>query len=102
MSTITFTHHDGTETDVAAQPGHSVMRTAVLNNIAGIVAECGGNAMCATCHVFTDPSDALPVMRDDEDEMLDCTSEERQDDSRLSCQLPALDGLRVRIPETQL
>lgn len=102
MPTITFQHHDGTETAVLAEAGNSVMRTAVLNNIEGIVAECGGNAMCATCHVFTDQRAELPAMRDDEDEMLDCTAEERQDDSRLSCQLPAIDGLLVRIPETQL
>lgn len=102
MPTITFQHHDGTETPVEAEAGNSVMRTAVLNNIEGIVAECGGNAMCATCHVFTDAIAGLPSMKDDEDEMLDCTAEERRDDSRLSCQLPALDGLLVRIPETQL
>lgn len=102
MPTLTFLHHDGTETAVTAQPGNSVMRTAVLNNIEGIVAECGGNAMCATCHVFTESIAGLPGMSEAEDEMLDCTAEERRDDSRLSCQLPALDGLLVRIPETQL
>ena len=40
-----------------------------------------------------------------EDELLHCTSSPRQDNSRLSCQLPVsaeLDGLVVHVPETQI
>jgi 2Fe-2S ferredoxin len=82
------------------------MQGAVAHGIAGIVAECGGNAMCATCHVYTAPADAdkLPEVTDDGDEMLDCTSTARAAGSRLSCQ-PAttteMDGLVVRIPAAQ-
>ncbi len=102
MTTIVYEHADGSESTILAKPGDSVMRTAVLNNVPGIVAECGGNAMCATCHVYVAPIPGLPDVADAEDEMLDCTAEERGADSRLSCQLPAVDGLRVRIPETQI
>ena len=40
-----------------------------------------------------------------EDELLDGTASERAPNSRLSCQIPVtaeLDGLTVRVPETQV
>jgi 2Fe-2S ferredoxin len=63
--------------------------------------------MCATCHVYVDEAhlDRLPAMESDEDEMLESTASPRMDNSRLSCQLDVtdeLDGLVVRLPETQL
>ncbi|MFB0836103.1 2Fe-2S iron-sulfur cluster-binding protein [Arthrobacter halodurans] len=100
---LTYLQPDGTSATVEADPGHTVMRAALANNVEGIVAECGGNAMCATCHVYVDPkSDALlPPVGANEDELLDCTAAERRSGSRLSCQLPAVDGLTVRVPECQ-
>jgi ferredoxin len=73
----------------------------------GIVAECGGSAMCGTCHVYVDPAwlDKLPAPLPNELEMLECTAAERLPESRLSCQIkltPGLDGLVVRIPDRQL
>ena len=102
MSTLTFTLANGEKTVVEAKPNDSVMRAAVLNDVPGIIAECGGNAMCATCHVFVENSVNLPEISASEDEMLDCTAEDRTESSRLSCQLQAVAGLEVRIPENQL
>lgn len=102
MSTLTFMLPSGEKTVIEAKETDSVMRTAVLNDVPGIIAECGGNAMCATCHVFVESVAGLPELGAAEDEMLDCTAEDRTELSRLSCQLPALDGLEVRVPETQL
>lgn len=101
MSPITFVQPDGTERIVNVESGLSVMRTALANNIPGIVAECGGNAMCATCHVFVDSSQELPTIGDEEDGLLDCTATDRRTGSRLSCQIPALPGLRISVPEEQ-
>ena len=89
MPTITFTQPTGEATEVTVEEGTSLMRAAVTNGIEGIVGECGGQAMCATCHVFVRPEFAgrLPELSDDEDEMLDCTTAERTDASRLGCQI---------------
>jgi 2Fe-2S ferredoxin len=82
------------------------MQTATGAGVPGIVAECGGSAMCATCHVYVDPGwvDRLPEPLANELEMLECTASERLPNSRLSCQLKlsaALDGITLRIPEHQ-
>jgi 2Fe-2S ferredoxin len=82
------------------------METAVRNGIEGIVAECGGSLSCATCHVYLDEADAdkVPPMSEMEDEMLYGTTEEREENSRLSCQLKlgADTELHVTTPETQV
>lgn len=106
MSKITYVASDGTETTIDAE-AMSVMQAAVINDVDGIVAECGGSLMCATCHVYVaDPwIDKLPPRTDLEDTMLDSTACPRAHNSRLSCQLQitdALDGLVVRLPEEQL
>jgi ferredoxin, 2Fe-2S len=107
MVKIVYTYPDGRSMPVDVAAGTSVMQAAVGGGIDGIIGECGGNAMCATCHVYTDIADAgrLPPVGDDEDEMLDCTAAERAEGSRLSCQLvagPELDGLVVRLPAEQM
>ncbi len=104
MPKVTFIQPDGLETILDADPGASVMRTAVRHGVPGIVAECGGSAMCGTCHVYVEPQSAggLPEVDEVEDEMLDCTAADRLETSRLSCQLPVTADLVVRIPETQV
>jgi 2Fe-2S ferredoxin len=107
MPQITYVSPDGAEMTVDAKLGSTVMHTALHNNIGGIVAECGGNATCATCHVYVHEAqaDQLPPIEDYEEEMLQCTSSPRKDTSRLSCQIAIIaerDGLVVRLPETQV
>jgi ferredoxin, 2Fe-2S len=106
MPTVTFTDHEGAQRVVDATAGDSVMETAVRNGVPGIVAECGGSLSCATCHVFVDERDLgqLPPMEDMEDEMLYGTTEDRRENSRLSCQLPVTEetDLHVTTPETQV
>ena len=107
MATITFIHPDGKAERVDANDGESVMLAATRHGLDGIVAECGGNAMCATCHVYVDEAwrARLPPMGDEEDALLDGAAAERLANSRLSCQIKlaaALDGLVLRLPERQL
>lgn len=106
MPSVTFIHPDGRRQTVEIQIGKSVMQGAVLAGIDGIVAECGGELVCATCHVFVQSgTDALSEKSSLEDEMLDFTATPRRDTSRLSCQLKMtddLDGLVVELPEAQI
>ena len=82
------------------------MRAAVSHGIDGIVGECGGSAVCATCHVYVDAGRTaeLTEMSNEEDAMLGCTMTERKANSRLSCQIivtERLANLIVDLPETQ-
>jgi len=55
--------------------------------------------------VDRDNTKPLPAMHDLEDGLLCVTASPRQDNSRLSCQIPVteeLDGLVVHLPEKQL
>ena len=106
MTTITFIHPDNRSETVEAEDGATVMLAALTHGVDGIVAECGGNAGCATCHVYVDDAwtSKLEPVSDDEDALLDGTAAERRPNSRLSCQIkvqPALAGLVVRIPDRQ-
>lgn len=107
MPRITYVNFDGSRQTLDVSEGLSVMEIAVKNGISGIIGECGGSAMCATCHVYVDPSwsELLPSMSSEEDGLLEVgTACDRQSNSRLGCQLKitaALDGLVVRLPERQ-
>lgn len=106
MTKVSYVHDDGSIDELVVDPPTSVMRAAVSAGIAGIVGECGGQAMCATCHVYvrSDVMDELPPMSADEDDMLESTAAPRTDRSRLSCQLHGLgcDELVVEVPARQL
>ena len=54
MPSITYRDKDGAERTLEVAIGLSVMEGAVRNDVEGIVAECGGSCMCATCHVYVD------------------------------------------------
>jgi len=92
---------NGEERTITGEAGLSVMEVIRDAGIDEVLALCGGCCSCATCHVHVDPEFAakLPKMSHDEDDLLESTAD-RDETSRLSCQLPfgdALDGLRVRI-----
>lgn len=94
---------DGRKITAAVKQGHSLMEAAVANNVPLVIGECGGSMSCATCHVYvTDAWRELTGKPDRiEDGMLDVTEGERQQNSRLSCQIkmsPALDGIVLHVP----
>lgn len=106
MARIVFVSPDGGTRELDAAPGQSVMQIATAHLVPGIIGECGGELICATCHVFVDPrwSGYLPAMSRDEEDMLEVASEEPTKESRLSCQIvltDSLDGIVVKIPRTQ-
>jgi ferredoxin, 2Fe-2S len=106
MINIVFVSPDGTRMTVHGRAGDSLMQAAVAGGVDGIVAECGGSMMCATCHCYVDDGWAKKAgaRRDGEAEMLESAASEVREHSRLSCQItltPALDGIVIHLPETQ-
>lgn len=101
MPKLIIVNRAGQETVVEGQAGLSVMENIRDNGFDELLALCGGCCSCATCHVHVDEAwlDKMPAMSSDENDLLD-SSDHRQENSRLSCQIefgPALDGLRVTI-----
>ncbi|OUS88570.1 2Fe-2S iron-sulfur cluster-binding protein [Rhodococcus sp. NCIMB 12038] len=106
MGRVVFVQADGSKREVEAVDGQSVMQVARANLVPGIVAECGGELSCATCHVYVDEQwvGFLPARSADEVDMLEVAAEEPTECSRLSCQVQfeaVLDGMVVTIPNTQ-
>lgn len=105
MSKIFYQTYDGAVREVNVPDGASVMEGAVHNSIPGIDGDCGGACACATCHVYV-PDEWLARLEpqsDMERSMLEFAENVRPN-SRLGCQIkmsPALDGLRVELPESQ-
>lgn len=103
MPKLNVINRSGEETAIEVEDGLTVMEAIRDNGFDELLALCGGCCSCATCHVHVDPSfkDKLPEMSEDEDDLLD-SSDHRDQNSRLSCQIPftaALDGMTVTIAE---
>jgi len=103
MPKLIVVNRAGEETEVNADVGLSVMEAIRDNGFDELLALCGGCCSCATCHVHIDPAfkDLLPPMTEDENDLLD-SSDHRDGNSRLSCQLPItaeMDGIKVTIAE---
>ena len=105
MTKVTFVEHSGKEHTIDAADGLTLMEAATKHMVPGIDADCGGACACATCMVFV-PEEwggKLEAKEDMEDTMLDFC-EHSAENSRLSCQIkisPALEGIRVTMPESQ-
>lgn len=100
---LTFTTSQGYAKTVDALGGRSFMQVALAHDVPGISADCGGNAMCATCHIYVDEADfsRLPAVSDDEKEMLEVTAAPWRTTSRLACQIgvdDTLGSVSVEVP----
>lgn len=105
MPIITYIQHDGVHREIDLPNGDSVMEGAVNNMIPGIDADCGGQCICATCHVLVEPAwlEKLSPASEKELEMINFV-ESAKDNSRLACQIrmhDELEGLVVYMPEGQ-
>jgi 2Fe-2S ferredoxin len=106
MARITYVEHDGTAHGVEVADGVSLMEGAVQNGVPGIDGDCGGNAACATCHIYVplDWQARTGQPGDMELAMLDMAVGFDAETSRLACQIKAsalLEGLRVDMPVSQ-
>jgi ferredoxin, 2Fe-2S len=106
MPMVTYVLPSGVSRQLEVPAGMSVMQAALNHRIDGILGECGGSCMCATCHVYVDPAflSRIPPAVNNEKSMLSIAAEGPQPNSRLSCQIKmteALDGIVVRLPARQ-
>jgi 2Fe-2S ferredoxin len=106
MPTVIYISSSGDSRQVDVALGMSVMQAALNHKVAGILGECGGNCMCATCHVYVDSPflARIPPAKDNEKFMLSIAAEGPGPSSRLSCQIKMteeLDGIVVRLPAKQ-
>jgi ferredoxin, 2Fe-2S len=103
MAKLIVVTRDGTEHEIEGDTSLTVMENIRDAGFDELLALCGGCCSCATCHVHVDQAftEKLDAMGEDENDLLDSTSD-RDEGSRLSCQIPfsdALDGLKVRIAQ---
>jgi ferredoxin, 2Fe-2S len=101
MPKMVFIERDGTQKEVEAPLGLSVLEIAHRNSV-DIEGACEGSLACSTCHVIVDGAwfGKLAKPTEDEEDMLDLAFD-LQETSRLGCQLimtDALDGLVVKLP----
>ncbi|MEO0368394.1 MAG: 2Fe-2S iron-sulfur cluster-binding protein [Pseudomonadota bacterium] len=80
----------------------NLMELLQANEFSDIAAVCGGQGVCATCHIYLS-EEAISLFPDkeiDEEEMLSLTDEYNETLSRLSCQLElseAHDGMQIAL-----
>lgn len=106
MVQVVFIEPDGERREVDLKEGRSFMEGALRADVDGIVAECGGQCNCGTCHVYVEEARYadLPPPADDEEAMLEMVAAERRPNSRLSCQLKVredLAGIVLSVPNDQ-
>lgn len=101
MPKMIFVKNDGTEQEVEAPNGISILEVAHKNNI-DLEGACEGSLACSTCHVVVDEEwfDKLSEASEDEEDMLDLAFGLTHT-SRLGCQIlmsDQLDGIKVKLP----
>lgn len=95
MVTVTFIEESGQRHDIDAKEGEPLMYAARDAGVTGIIAECGGSAMCATCHCYVvdAPEGSLPAPLSDEADTIEFMAHEPRETSRLTCQIKATPAL---------
>lgn len=106
MPMVMYVSSSGISREIDVPAGMSVMQAALNHRVEGILGECGGNSMCATCHVYVDLAffGRIPPASNNEKFMLSIAAEGPEKNSRLSCQIKMteeLDGMAVRLPGKQ-
>lgn len=110
MSIINVINKDGSQKQVQAEEGWSLMEILRDAGYGEIEGACGGSMACATCHMYIHPEWASKLSAsdnekcDEEEDILDLAFDVSKH-SRLGCQIrmsPALDGLIVAIPGAKI
>jgi 2Fe-2S ferredoxin len=100
MPRIIFIEPDGSEHLVHAEPDENAVQAAKRNGLDGIIGECGGSCICATCHCHVDKAwlDCVGPAVDIEADLLEFEATDGRLERHLA-RIPmteALDGLLAR------
>lgn len=95
MVKVTFIEQDGTRREIDAKEGEPLMYAAKDAGVDGIIAECGGAAMCGTCHSYLieAPNGPLPEPEAAEADTIEFMAHEPRQNSRLPCQVTVTEAL---------
>lgn len=98
---ITVVDEDGAAQQVEWRENQSLLECLHKNQYP-VLATCGGNASCATCHAFIDEEHfpASGERTEEEEDLLEMIDDVAQENSRLSCQTEyhqGLDGATVTL-----
>ena len=98
---INVTGEDGDSREIEWED-HQTLLEAVQANGFPVLATCGGNASCATCHTFIYPEHyaASGDRTDAEEDLLDMVDDVANEYSRLCCQVeyaPGMDGASIQL-----
>ena len=102
MPSITFVEPNGTRRVIDGAVGENAMQAATRNGVAGIIGECGGSCICATCHCYVDDEwrQCVGQPGDVEADVLEFEAHAARPESRLACQITItseVDGLVLRV-----
>lgn len=105
MPQLTVINRNKVSSSIELQSGQSLMEGLRAAGYDEIVAICGGNCSCATCHIYLNPKDssALSEVSEDEQVLLESLQHVKPE-SRLSCQIQvnsALESAVIIIPEEE-
>lgn len=106
MPTIKLFEHNGTAHELQLENGQNILHAALEEFVPGLDGDCGGAGACGTCHILVAPEwlDKLSPPDANEQGMLQMRPD-RQDNSRLCCQInasDALDGFTAFLPQFQM
>lgn len=99
--TIKVTDEAGVNYDIQWEDHHTLLEALQANGVP-VLATCGGNASCATCHGFIDPEhfEASGERTEAEQDLLDMVDDVANEYSRLCCQVeyvPGMDGATIQM-----
>ena len=106
MPSVTYIKANNEEVTLNVPSGMTLMHGATLNNVDGLLAECGGAMICATCHCYIDRDfiNLIKPASNEEREKLRIVNTPKSN-SRLACQVRVtdeIDGIRVYLPASQV
>jgi ferredoxin, 2Fe-2S len=105
VPTVIAIDREGETHRIEGEVGDTLMSVLKYEGGLDVAADCGGFALCGTCHVYVEDSwrDRLPPLSQAEEMVLEGLLH-RQASSRLACQnelTEALDGLIVTLAEPE-